>query len=186
MAYTTNQSLLAAIKKGDCISWGEFYETYRPLIAFCADQKLLTHEVDDLVQNVMVKVFHACERFNYDPGKGKFRDYFGKIVHNEIVNILRSRPAELSAGNMPDFPEDCFSEIWHRQWEQHLMSQAMTQLKTRVSETTFQAFDLYAVQGVAPGKVAAFLGINITRVYKAKVRCNAMLQEIIGDLQQYE
>lgn len=134
----------------------------------------------------MFKFFNASDRFDYDPGKGRFRDYFGKIVHNEIINILRARPEDPALPDVLNVSEDCFSEIWQNQWEKHLMHQALIILKSRVSEITFQAFDLYARQGLAPGKVAAFLGISIIRVYKAKTRCNAMLKKIIGELRQNE
>ena len=65
MAYTTNQSLLQAIKQGDGISWQVFYETYRPPIVFCGKQKLDAEEIDDLVQNVMIKFFNAQKNFIY-------------------------------------------------------------------------------------------------------------------------
>ena len=32
MAFTTKGSLLAAVKKGDEISWQQFYDMYKPLI----------------------------------------------------------------------------------------------------------------------------------------------------------
>ena len=186
MAYTTNQTILQAIKQGDEVSWQIFYETYRPLIVFCGMQKLAVHEVDDLVQNVMLKVFNAQKSFNYSPEKGKFRDYLGRIIHNEIVNILRKRPREQACDIMPDYPVAAFDEFWQSQWQTHLFNQALNELKTRVSEITFQAFELYALQGMEPQKTAAFLGLKITQVYKAKLRCNEILQQIIKQLQNHE
>ena len=67
MAYTTRKSLLLAIGRGDEVSWKEFYDTYRPLIVFCARGRLAPDEIDDLVQKVMVKIFRSGERFRYDP-----------------------------------------------------------------------------------------------------------------------
>ena len=117
MAYTTNQSLLYAIKNGDGVSWQIFYETYRPLIVYCGMQKLNAEETDDLVQNVMIKVFNAQKNFSYDPAKGLFRDYLGRIIRNEIVNILRARKKELPDSADSDFLYDQFAAIWERQWK---------------------------------------------------------------------
>ena len=186
MAYTTNQSLLYAIKNGDGVSWQIFYETYRPLIVYCGMQKLNAEETDDLVQNVMIKVFNAQKNFSYDPAKGLFRDYLGRIIRNEIVNIMRERPMESCSDTIPDFPDDHFTPMWHKQWEEHLWRMALEELKQRVSERTFQAFDLYALQGMLPEETAAFLDVTIIQVYKAKTRCKDLLQQIIRDLRRYE
>ena len=186
MAYTTNQSLLYAIKNGDGVSWQIFYETYRPLIVFCGVQKLYADEVDDLLQNVMIKVFNAQKNFIYDPAKGLFRDYLGKIIHNEIVNIQRARPEESSKLPIAGEVYDNFEKMWLEQWEAHLFHMAEIELKNRISETTFQAFDLYALQGMPPKSVANFLGLSISQVYKAKTICKAIMQEIIEELRSNE
>jgi RNA polymerase sigma-70 factor (ECF subfamily) len=186
MAYTTNQSLLYAIKNGDGVSWQVFYETYRPLIVFCGTQHLHADEVDDLLQNVMIKIFNAQKNFTYDPAKGLFRDYLGKIIQHEIINILRARPAEsLSAADGREL-DDSFEKMWLAQWEAHLFHMAETELKNRVSEITFQAFDLYALQGMPPKSVAKFLGLTISQVYKAKTVCKAIMQEIVEELSRNE
>ena len=63
---------------------------------------------------------------------------------------------------------------------------AETELKKRVSETTFQAFDLYALQGMPPKNVAQFLGLTISQVYKAKTICKAIMHEIVEELRRNE
>ena len=64
MAYTTKKSLLEAIRRGDEISWHEFYETYRPLIVVRGrDCKLNSAEIDELVQAVMLRFFDRSRTF---------------------------------------------------------------------------------------------------------------------------
>ena len=186
MAYTTKRSLLRAIGRGDEVSWREFYDTYRPLIVFCARGRLEQPEIDDLIQTVMVNVFRSGEYFRYDPSKGRFRDYLGKMVQNAIIDMLRKRRTHVSGDLGTEAGWDDFEAMWRAEWEHHLLAQAMVELRSRVEVSTFQAFDLYAMQGQPPKRVAAFLGIGISQVYVAKSRCLALLREIVAELRHKE
>jgi len=186
MAYTTRGSLLLAIGRGDEIAWREFYNTYRPLIVFCAQGRIAPDEIDDLIQTVMLKVFRSGERFRYDPAKGKFRDYLGGIIRNAIIDVLRKRRPEKD-GPMPlENDEDTFAAAWRAEWEHHILAQAVDELRRRVTPSTFQAFDLYALQEQPPAKVAAFLGVDVSRVYKAKLRCLDILRRIVDEIRRRE
>ena len=186
MAYTTKRSLLRAIGRGDEVSWRDFYDTYRPLIVFCARDRLDNSEIDDLIQTVMVNVFRSGEYFRYDPAKGRFRDYLGRVVHNAIVDMLRKRRRSVPRDPGAEAGVDGFETMWREEWERHLLAQAMMELRSRVGAATFQAFDLYAMQGQPPGKVAKFLGVGISQVYVAKSRCLARLREIVTELRNKE
>ena len=187
MAYTTKRSLLRAIGRGDEVSWREFYETYRPLIVFCARDRLEPSEIDDLIQTVMVNVFRSGEYFRYDPSKGRFRDYLGKVVQNAIIDMLRKRRRSVPGDPRAEAAgRDGFEAMWREEWERHLLAQAMVELRSRVEVATFQAFDLYAMQGLPPKQVGEFLGIGVSQVYVAKSRCLATLREIVADLRSRE
>jgi len=186
MAYTTRKSLLLAIGRGDEISWREFYDTYRPLIVFCARGRVAPDEIDDLIQTVMVKVFRSGERFRYDPAKGKFRDYLGRIVGNAIVDMLRARRPETAVPAPDRESDDAFAAAWQAEWERHIFDQALGELRTRVAPATFQAFDLYVLQKQPAAKVAAFLDLDTAHVYKAKLRCLDILRRIVADIRGRE
>lgn len=186
MAYTTSKSLLNAIRNGDEVSWNLFYETYRPLIVHIGQSSLNSDEIDDLVQTVIVKVFQSQSRFRYDPSKGKFRNWLGMVIRNSVLDILRKRGTNGSGEELPEAGEDQFEQQWEEEWRKHLLSQAVEILKTKVNPQTFQAFDLYVLQNMKPEKAAEFLGIEITKVYKAKLRCLTFLKEIISDLRKEE
>ena len=52
-------------------------------------------------------------------------------------------------------------------------------MKSRVAPETYQAYELYAVQGRPAEKVAAYLDCSTNQVYQAKKRCFAMMREIL-------
>lgn len=186
MAYTTKKSLLEAIRSGDEISWLEFYETYRPLIVVRGrDYYLNSAEIDELVQCVMLRFFDRSRTFVYDRSKGKFRDYLGTIIYRCALNIIRGRRKnEIGYEELELMDETDARERWLEEWRQHTLFQAMTLLKLQVGESTFQAFELYAVKGEPPARVAKFLNVSVSAVYVAKHRAVIKLRKIVRQLQE--
>lgn len=186
MAYTTKKSLLEAIRGGDEISWREFYETYRPLIVVRGrDYRLSSAEIDELVQSVMLRFFDRSRTFVYDRSKGKFRDYLGTIIYRCALNIIRSRRKNEVGYEELELPDETGArERWLEEWRQHTLFQALALLKQQVGESTFQAFELYAVKGEPPARVARFLNVSVSAVYVAKHRAVIKLRKIVKQLQE--
>ena len=188
MAYTTRKSLLEAACRGDEISWQEFYEIYRPLIVVRGrDYKLSATEINELVQAVMLRFFNRSKTFFYDRSRGKFRDYLGVMVNHCALNIIRQRRKNEIGYENVEFPE-CLEvqERWQQEWRQHVLARAMKQLKSQLEESTFQAFELYAIEGESAENVAKFLRIPIGMVYVAKSRALSRLRRIVRELRQEE
>lgn len=188
MAYTTKKSLLEAICSGDEVSWHEFYETYRPLIVVRGrDYKLNVAEIDELVQSVMLRFFDRSKSFVYDRSKGKFRDYLGVMIYHCALNIIRQRRKnEIGCEDIDLEAPGYGDDRWNQEWQQHILTLAMKQLKLQLEDITFQAFEFYAVKGESPEKVAKFLKIPVNMVYVAKSRAVAKLRKIVNQLREEE
>jgi RNA polymerase sigma factor, sigma-70 family len=188
MAYTTKKSLLEAIRSGDEVSWHEFYETYRPLIVVRGrDYKLNAAEIDELVQSVMLRFFDRSKTFAYDRSRGKFRDYLGVMIYHCALNIIRQRRRNEVGYEEVELAEpENNHDRWLLEWQRHIMTLAMKQLKLQLEEVTFQAFELYALKGEPPEKVAKFLKIPVNMVYVAKSRSVARLRKIVHQLRKEE
>ena len=124
MAFTTKGSLLAAVKKGDEISWQQFYDMYRPLILLKGgDLRLNQTEKEELVQLVMLSFFNTSQTFCYDKSKGRFRDYLKRIIHNKACDLMRKRQdGEISVEDIPLTVEKLLSEgdsHWDEEWQNH-------------------------------------------------------------------
>ncbi len=186
MSYTTKKSLLEAIQNGDEISWFEFYETYRPLIILRGnDYRLTPPELEDLCQTVLLDIFKAGKRFRYDPEKGRFRDYLRRVIsHNAIDLIRRRKDREYAQGSLIEPPDETNEAHWLDEWQAHILSQALMILRTQIELGTFQAFELYAIKGEPPEKVARFLDIPVGSVYVAKNRAVSKLRKIVEKLRE--
>ena len=176
---TTSKTLLEKISSGDEISWDEFYRKYAPVIKAVAKYKGIEYDADDICQQVMMHFFKQSQTFKFDPGIAKFRTYLGRIVSWKIIDYYRKKREKLS-GELDAVPVDAeLDKIYMAEWHKVIIAEAEDELRKRVSPDTFQAYQLYAVQGRPVEKVAAFLGCSTNQVYQAKKRCFAMMREIL-------
>ena len=176
---TTSKTLLEKISSGDEISWDEFYRKYAPVIKAVAKYKGVEYDADDICQLVMMHFFKQSKTFKFDPGIAKFRTYLGRIVSWKITDYYRKKREKLSE-ELNAVPVDAeLDKIYMAEWQKVIIAEAEDELRKRVSPDTFQAYQLYAVQGRPVEKVAAFLECSVNQVYQAKKRCFAMMREIL-------
>ena len=203
MAFTTRKSLLLKVRKGNEVSWNDFYKTYKPLIMLVGgDCGLTPDEKEDLVSNVLVEIFqkdiigkYDIDKvpddviFSHDPAKGRFRHYLRQIVRYQAIKIYKKRH-NFESVDAEDFPvkmlmaEDSFNKSWECEWTNHLRNEAVIELKSRIEPKTYSAFEMYAFHGKPVKEVADFFDMSISSVYTAKSRCIAALREIIKDLEE--
>ena len=180
---TTSKTLLDKIASGDEISWDEFYLKYSPIVKALAVYKGLSGtDADDVCQQVMLQFFKQSKTFKFDPDIARFRTYFGRIVNAKIINYFRRKENKeiLADDKMLDIPVDPEIEaIYMSEWRKTLLIEAQQKLKERVAPETYQAYELYAMQGRPVEKVAAYLDCSVNQVYQAKKRCFAMMREIL-------
>lgn len=188
MAYTTKKSLLEAIHEGNEVSWREFYDTYRPLVILRgSDFRLNAAELEDLMQMVLLDIFKSGKKFRYDRKQGRFRDYLRRIITHNAIDLIRKRKnCELCDIDLSQFEDEVSEERWLVEWQQHILKQAMEQLKLQLEDITFQAFEFYAIKEEPAENVAKFLKIPVGMVYVAKSRALAKLRKIVNQLREEE
>src|SRR5262249_33528916 len=67
-------------------------------------------------------------------------------------------------------------------FDQELLEQAMTAVKSRVEAQTWQAFELTAVQGMPANEAAAQLGMRVGTVYQARSNVQRLIREALTTL----
>ena len=135
----------------------------------------------------MLRFFDRSKTFVYDRLRGKFRDYLGVMIYHCALNIIRQRRRnEIGYEEVELAEPENNHDRWLLEWQRHIMTLAMKQLKLQLEEVTFQAFELYALKGEPPEKVAKFLKIPVNMVYVAKSRSVARLRKIVHQLRKEE
>jgi DNA-directed RNA polymerase specialized sigma24 family protein len=81
------------------------------------------------------------------------------------------------------FPARDDEESWNQEIERQIFTLAADVIRPSFSETTWQAFQLTAVEGRSGQEVAQTLGISVAAVYLAKSRIMVKLKSEVARLQ---
>ena len=179
--YTTRPTILAGVKEGDNMSWYQFRDMYRPLIFHCAKQCGVPSACFlELEQNVLVSFFKTIDKFEYDPQKGRFRNYLGTIIHNCIIQLHREKKTAKRSVQYSEATTSCddyFEKLWEDEWRQHCFWLAYKKTKSEMPEKEIEVFELCAIKNVPATQVASSSGISLSTVYEYK---NNVLSRIKG------
>jgi len=79
-ALTTNPSLLLRLRDvHDHQAWALFVEVYGPLIiSYCQRKNLQDYDAADVSQEVLKTLCKTLRVFEYQPDRGRFRNWLGK------------------------------------------------------------------------------------------------------------
>lgn len=192
----TRASLLVQIRDGaNRAAWQEFMKIYGPVVyGFARKRGLQDADAADLMQEVMRAVSAAIGRLEYDPSQGSFRGWLFTITRNKVFTFLttrRNRPQ--SAGDSATSrlldeqadPNDG-SEEWELEYQRRLAALAMERVKGDFHETSWKAFWLTAVEGLAPADVAKQIGLSPGAIYVAKSRVLARIKAEVELMQRQE
>jgi RNA polymerase sigma-70 factor (ECF subfamily) len=187
----TRATLLVSIKTPENReAWEEFVVIYRPVIYRLARQRgLQDADAQDLVQNVLIRVSSAIERYQEQPGV-RFRHWLRTVTANAILTFLTRKPQDLAAGGtavqdllneqsaMSTELEAELSTEYMR--EQYLRAAAI--VRTEVNDETWQAFELTIIQEQSCEAAARALMKSIGTIYAARSRIIKRLRDQIERL----
>jgi RNA polymerase sigma factor (sigma-70 family) len=165
-------------------AWRLFLEKYQPRIRrWCLTWGLQDSDADDVTQEVLVKLFAALRKFQYDPARS-FRAWLKTVAQHawsDFVSARRRHPGQrLSGADTLAESAEAHSDL-EKQLEDgfnhELFEMAMNCVKNRVQPDTWKAFHLTAIEGLSGAAAAAKLQIPVGSVFVAKHRVQKMLQE---------
>ena len=188
MVSNTRATLLERLRDGaDALAWDEFFAYYWPTIyGFARHRGCSEHTAEEIVQDVMLKVFQQRDVYQYDPARGRFRDWLGTVVRNNVAehrrrpaNRLRPAGSDSNVGwiDVPDEQQDV-DAAWEAAFESSLLLTLLCAVRREVSARTYLAFELVGLQGLSGGDAARMTGLARNAVYKAHKRVLERLVEL--------
>ncbi len=181
----TPPSLLVRIRDArDAESWQTFVDLYAPLIyGYCRRRGLQEADAADVSQEVLLQVARSIRGFEYQPERGRFRDWLGAVTRGKVVRWReRQGRAVNGAGGTGDDPlaavaaPDADPE-WAAAFNGHVLRAALERTRPHFEPATWRAFELEWLGDRPAAEVARTLGVAVTAVYVAKSRVLKRLRE---------
>jgi RNA polymerase sigma-70 factor (ECF subfamily) len=178
----TKPSLLLRIRDAhDSSSWSEFVEIYGPVIrSYCRRRGLQPTDADDVVQEILSIITRTIGSFEYEPGRGRFRDWIGTITRNKIARFYQTKGRQAS-GIGPDASNLLEAVAEDPEWSANLHARilevALVRIRGNFEPSTWEAFERIWCLGLPALEVAKTLGMTIDSVYTAKSRVLRRLRE---------
>ncbi len=178
----TRPSLLVRLRDGaDADAWRTFVDVYAPLLyTFARGRGLQDADAADVGQEVLADVARCIRMFEYQPEKGRFRDWLGLIARRKLGRFLTKRDGQPSA-----LAEETPGEVdpeWSSAFHARLLEVGMERIRGEFELTTWQAFTENWMHNRAVPEVASVTGLSVAAVYVAKSRVLKRLREAILEL----
>ena len=212
MITVTSLTLLENMRAGGGErAWHEFFRRYGPfLLSFAKRLGLSDADANDAAQETLVAVHAAFREMSqpFDRTRGRFKSWLRAIAEHKVRDIQRrnqraekavgrnphtaatgaARPAAPaggeSAGSAADPAE--LNDLFELERRRNLVAQCLEAVAREVDPVAFQSFELYAIHGQSPGKVARLLGITRNSVYINKTRILRRIRAALAELRQEE
>lgn len=180
---STRPSLLRRIRDAhDDHAWREFDATYGDLIvAYARRRGLQDSDARDVRQLVMIGLAEWVRRFDYDPRKGRFRDYLRRVVDHAVRRHLSRTPrgwTPLEAASEGSCEADA-PDLWHHEWTQYHCRRALRTLRKRREPASLAVFER-VLAGASVTDAAREFAMSEAAVRKIKQRIRTELQEIVA------
>lgn len=174
----TRSSLLVRIHDPlDHGSWKSFVDIYVPLIYHYLRQRgLQDADASDLTQDVLTDVSRSIRGFEYQPEKGKFRNWLGMLTRRRCFKFWeKNRPVSKSLEELAALELET-DQVWDDAFQSHLLHLALSICKPRFEERTWQIFERTWLHSLPATQVAEELQVPLEIIYNAKARVLKQLE----------
>ncbi len=190
MKSTTQATLLNRLGDGnDLLAWDEFFARYWPVIyALARHRGCSDHTAEEVVQDVVLKIFERRDVFQYDREKGRFRDWLAVVVRNRIAERRRG-PSERIRAQGDDLEEPAAENTpadqqWDTIFELSMLAAMLDVVRAEVTPETYMAFELLALQEMPVATVTRATGLSRASAYRARAKVFDRLRQLAGTYQK--
>jgi RNA polymerase sigma-70 factor (ECF subfamily) len=194
----TRLTLIGALCQG--LRWEEFVALYGQLILCWGrrDFGLQESDAENLCQEVLVRVWKNIAQF--DPSKGRFRQWLYACTRNAVRTLWRHRrqgavvcdiPAleehlqtQPAPGPEQDLPHngdlsDALKILDEEEFAQESLREAVWRVRSRVQPDTWTAFLLFEFFDLTAKEIAPRLGLKPAAVNQAVYRVRRLFQQAL-------
>ena len=172
-------------------AWVRFFDLYTPAIRRFVEWHDSTHDPDDIVQDIYIKLVDVVQTGKYDSSKGTFRSFLATMIRNHLISLYR-KEASRGAGmhvNVDDMeiPVQADAALaidakWQLARHQSAIEHVLT--KTAMTAQTRDIYKAYVLEERPVEEVEAKYNVSKNYIYKIKSRIEkmaAIIERELGD-----
>ena len=187
--WNTHQTLIQrAQNPDDASAWDDFVKYYENFIKMVLNKSNIPFsDADDLVQDILLKVWKGLPGYEYRREKARFRTWLGTIVRNTVINHIAKvkrkggQKFELLENKVQSFNETDIEKVIEEEWVEYLTNYAMDKIETVFSGQTIEVFKL-SLEGLSGKQIAEKLGLTEESVFVLRSRVKSRLKKEINRL----
>ncbi len=194
MNEATNYSLIRrALDLSDEGAWNELHAQYNKFVYYVLRQTNLSGlDIDDVAQEVMVKLMGSLE--NYDQGKGKFRSWLAQLIRYVAIGAFRKSSASIRRDDayysnqtiQLESEESEIDRLIEGEWKQYVSKIAMDKVRQVYRSEHVEIF-ISSMGGVSARELSQQYNLETQTIYKYRDRIKRRLKlevtQVIGDLE---
>ena len=193
----TPQTLLRKIADyangDDAAEWAKFAELYEPVIRIYIAQSgdASAADVDDIVQDIFIRLVDVLRNGEYKREKGRFRNYLASMVRRLLID-RRRRAVYRGAGFEADVdhellessdPDPAAIVDMRLRLARHLAAVDHVLSHTMLEKRTVAAYREYALEGQGADEVAVRHGMTVNNLRQLKHRIDRMISAVEASLE---
>ncbi len=172
-------------------AWVRFFDLYTPAIRKFVEWHDSTHDPDDIVQDIYIKLVDVVQTGKYDSSMGTFRAFLATMIRNHLISLYR-KEAVRGAGmhvNVDDVEIPVHADAafaidakWQLARHQSAIEHVLT--KTAMTAQTREIYKAYALEDRPVEEVEAKFNVSKNYIYKIKSRIEkmaAIIERELGD-----
>ena len=170
-------------------AWIRFFDLYTPAIRKFVEWHDSTHDPDDVIQDIYIKLVDVVQCGKYDSSKGTFRAFLATMIRNHLVSLYRKESVRGSGLHVSideiEIPvsADAAMELdmkWMLARRQSAIEHVLT--KTAMNAQTRDIYRAYAIDELPVEEIEDRFGVNRNYIYKIKSRIEKMAEIIEKEL----
>jgi RNA polymerase sigma factor (sigma-70 family) len=189
--WNTQQTLIQRAQNPDDHSaWDDFVSYYKTFIKMVLNKSRISlDEADDLVQDILLKVWKSLPNYEYRKEKAKFRTWLSTVIRNTVINHLAKikrkggDKLELDESRIMSVTESEIENVIKDEWVNYLTSVAMEKVKEVFSGQAIDVFKL-SLKGRSAKEISAKLDLTEDSVFVLRSRIKSRLKKEVERLRQ--
>ena len=185
----TSLTLLEALRQtpNNASAWEKFVWRYRPMIlVWCREWGLQGADAEDVAQDVLARLTEKLAQFQYDPSRC-FRAWLKTVTQHAwsdmIAQRLRGSDSRMIRRLESLEAQADLKRRFEETFDIELMDKAITQVQSRVTAPTWEAFRLTAMEGLSGAEASTRLSVSVASIFVSKHRVQKLLKEEVRRLQ---